>query len=204
MFSKKLLAIFLFCILLGAVLFAFRIPVLQSFSNFLIQQDEPQKADAMVVLSGDAFMRGNEGARLFQQGWTQKIFCPGGNLEPLFLIEGDSIYESDMCRKNIVSNGVADSLVIAIREGTSTAEEAIAILKYCETNKIKSLLIVSSLFHTRRAGNVYRKLFKPRGIKIFVRGAHSFYFDENHWWQSEYGLIALNNEYVKLLYYVIK
>lgn len=201
---RKLIAFICLCVMLIAVGITFKTSILRSFSNYLMKQGEPQKADAMVVLSGNAFDRGNEGARLYKQGLTNRILCPGGNMEHLFLIMGDTVYESDMCKKNIAKNGVPDSLITAIHYGTSTAEEADTILGYCKAHKLRTIIVVSSLFHTRRASNVYVKRFAKEGIKVIVRGAHDSFYDENQWWQNEYGLIALNNEYVKLLYYAIK
>jgi uncharacterized SAM-binding protein YcdF (DUF218 family) len=182
----------------------FKTQILQSFSNFLIRQDPPDKADLMVVLSGSAFDRGNEGARLYKEGYTSHIVCPGGNLEELFLIQGDTVYESDMCKRNIIHNGVPDSLVTTLHYGTSTREEADTILSYCTQHQIKKIIVVTTLFHTRRAGKVYKKRFADAGITVIMRGAHSSEFEESLWWQNEYGLISLNNEYMKTLYYLIK
>jgi uncharacterized SAM-binding protein YcdF (DUF218 family) len=201
---RKTLAFILLCIMLIAVGIIFKTQILQSFSNFLIRQDAPEKADLMVVLSGSAFDRGNEGARLYKEGYAKHIVCPGGNLEELFLILGDTLYESDLCKRNIIRNGVADSLVTAIHYGTSTREEADTILSYCKEHQIKKIIVVTTLFHTRRAGNVYKKRFAAQGITVLMRGAHASGYDENHWWQNEYGLINLNNEYMKTLYYLIK
>jgi uncharacterized SAM-binding protein YcdF (DUF218 family) len=201
---KKLLASILFLIMLIAVCAAFKTPILQPFSNFLMKQDAPEKADLMVVLSGSAFDRGNEGARLYKEGYAKQVICPGGNLEDLFLILGDTMYESDLCRKNVIRNGVADSLVTALHYGTSTREEADTILGYCKQHQIKKIIVVTTLFHTRRAGRVYKERFAKEGITVLMRGAHASDYSEDLWWQSEYGLIALNNEYMKTLYYLIK
>jgi len=201
---KRSLAFVLFCIMLVAVGIVFKTQILQSFSNFLIKQDAPEKADLMVVLSGSAFDRGNEGARLYKEGYARHIICPGGNLEELFLILGDTVYESDLCKKNIIRNGVADSLVTVLHYGTSTREEADTILGYCKQHQIKKIIVVTTLFHTRRAGSVYKKRFAAEGITVLMRGAHASEYDEDLWWQSEYGLIGLNNEYMKTLYYLIK
>ena len=65
-------------------------------------------------------------------------------------------------------------------------------------------MCIRDRFHTRRAGNVYKRRFAAEGITVIVRGAHAFDFDEDTWWQNEYGLIGLNNEYMKTLYYLIK
>ena len=201
---RNLLVFLAFCIMLIAVGVVFKTPILQSFSNFLIKQDAPEEADAMVVLSGNAFDRGNEGARLYRDGYAKRVICPGGNLERAFLIMGDTVYESELLKKNIVRNGVPDSMITLLRYGTSTAEEADTLLGYCRAHEVKKLLVVTSLFHTRRAGKVYRKKFSGTDIKIIMRGAHDSQFDENYWWKDEYGLIALNNEYMKTFYYFLK
>jgi len=177
---KKLVAVILFVVMLIAIGMIFKTKILLSFSNFLIQQDEPQKADAMVILSGNAFERGNEAYELFRKGFAPKIICPGGNLQPDFLILGDSVYESDLTKKQITNKNIADSLVFAIHSGTSTAEEADTVLKYCLQKNIKSIIVVTTLFHTRRAGKVYHKLFDKAGIKVFVRGANNFFFNEKN------------------------
>ncbi len=183
---------------------AFKAPILRSFSNFLMKQDAPEKVPLMVVLSGNAFDRGNEGARLYKAGYADHIVCPGGNLEHDFLITGDTVYESDLCKRNILKNGVPDWQVTVLRYGTSTLEEADTILGYCRQHRIKKIIVVTSLFHTRRAGKVYRNKFAKDGIQVIMRGAHDSQYDENLWWQNEYGLIGLNNEYMKTLYYLIK
>jgi len=201
---KKFLAWLCLCIMLITLGIIFKTPILQSFSNFLIKQDPPERVDLIVALSGSAYDRGNEAADLLKKGYANRIVCPGGNLETILLALGDTLYESDVCKKDIVRNGVADSLVTVLHYGTSTREEADTILGYCKEHQIKKIIVVTTLFHTRRAGSVYKNRFAKEGITVLMRGAHASDYDENYWWQGEYGLINLNNEYMKTLYYRIK
>jgi uncharacterized SAM-binding protein YcdF (DUF218 family) len=195
-------------LLIAVLVFLFKTfhePILQFFGSCLIHEDKLEPADAIVVLSGSAFERGNKGAELIEQGYAKKVLCPGGNIDHTYLILiGDSIYESDVTRKKILLNGIADSLVIAIHEGTSTIEEAIGIRSYCSKNNIRSLIVVSSYFHTARVNRVYKNVFSKSGIKIIIRGANSVYFDEKYWWKDEYGLLNFNNEVIKSVYYFFK
>ena len=47
------------------------------------------------------------------------------------------------------------------------------------------------------------KDFDVHEIEVLLSGcSHSFY-DENFWWESEEGMIMVNNEYMKLLYYYL-
>lgn len=201
---KKLLGFVILLIMLGAVFKTFHAPILRYAGNCLIHEDSLQKADALIVLSGSAFERGNKGAEILQSGFAQKIICPGGNLDLNYLILfGDSIYECDITKKKILQSGVSDSSIVCLYNGTSTQEEAKAVKVYCLQQHLKSIIVVSTYFHTARVKRVYTKNFAGSEITIIVRGAKSVHYDENLWWKSEEGLIAFNNEWLKTLYYFI-
>lgn len=202
---KKLFGFVVMLVMLGAVFNTFHTPILRFAGNCLISEDSLQKADALVVLSGSAFERGNKGAELLQNGFAKKIICPGGNLDLNYLILfGDSIYECDITKKKILQSGVSDSSVVCIYNGTSTQEEAQAVKAYCLLHQFKSIIVVSTYFHTARVKRVYSKFFDDSGITIIVRGAKSVHYDENQWWHSEEGLISFNNEWMKTFYYFLK
>lgn len=199
---KKTFAFVLVIVMLGAMLKTFKTPILRYAGQCLIYEDTLQPADVLVVVSGSAFERGKKGAELLQLGFAKKIICPGGNLDMNYLIlYNDSIYEGDITKKKIVQSGVADSLVVALHEGTSTLEEAESIYRYCLKEKIRSIIVVSSFFHTARVHRVYQKCFNNSGIRITVQGANSIRYDEQNWWRSEDGLIGFNNEWMKTIYY---
>jgi hypothetical protein len=49
----------------------------------------------------------------------------------------------------------------------------------------------------------FRKRFEQAGIALCIAGAPSTTYNEKLWWAKENGLIMVNNEYIKLLYYWI-
>lgn len=202
---KRLLPFFLLMVFLFVMLVVFRNPILVKVGSFLIHEDNVEKVDAMVVLSGSAFERGGKGASLWGQGVANKILCPGGNLVlDLLILTGDTIYENNLTRLKLIQEGVPDSLIFCVNEGTSTIEEANAILRYCQAKNVKSIMIVSSYFHTARAYRVYKKVFEGSGISINMQGSPAIRYDEKKWWTSEDGLINFNNELVKSIYYFVK
>src|ERR1019366_2285354 len=105
--------------------------------------------------------------------------------------------EADMTVANLKRQGIPDSLIVEIRDGTSTKEESKIILDYCKQNDLKKIMILSSKLHTHRVQEVFKKKLKQAGIEVVVRGAHNSRFDEMLWWQDEDGLIAVNNEWLK-------
>src|ERR1017187_1934676 len=197
---KFAIAIFII-LLLGASLYAFRTPILRWFATTLIVEDPLQKVDAMFVLSGGGYDRGNEAARIFQSGYANKIICTGGNsFIELKVFKIDTL-ESDMTAADLKRLSIPDSLIIELRQGTSTKEESGIILNYCRQNQLKKVMVLSSKTHTRRIDEVFRKKFKTAGIELVIRGAPSSRFDEMRWWDCEDGMIVINNEWVKRFYY---
>ncbi|MFN8287086.1 MAG: YdcF family protein [Chitinophagales bacterium] len=191
-------------LLIGALLFLFRYPLLRFTSNALIEQNTLQKADALFVLSGNSYDRGNEAARLYAEGYTPLIVCTGANpVTELKSLDMDTL-ESDMLVANLHRQGIADSVIVQLKQGTSTREEAQTVLAYCQRKGFKKVIVLSSLLHTARVNSVFRNDFEKAGIALIVRGAASSHFKESEWWKSEEGLIAVNNEWLKTIYYWFK
>ena len=192
------------CCMLLLLLFLLRVPLLRFVGNQLIDEDEVEKTPAVFVLSGDAWDRGNEAIKLYKQGLAEKIICTGENVPRLFLIAGIPYPESELTQLHLLTNGIPAHDIELLCKGTSTKEEADYILEYCKQHDIKKLAIVSTRFHTRRIGNTFRKKFEDAGLQLIVHGAPSSAYNENEWWKSENGLIFVNNEYIKILYYWMK
>jgi uncharacterized SAM-binding protein YcdF (DUF218 family) len=186
------------------LLFLFRVPILQFIGNRLICEDKMEKVSALFVLSGDPWDRGNEAVRLYKQGWAEKIICTGENIPRLFLIADIQYPESELTRMNIVSQGVPSAHVELLSKGTSTKEESDFIIDYCRQRNLKKVGVVSAKFHTKRIKNTFSEKFKEAGLELTIFGAPSSVYEENYWWKNEEGLIFVNNEYIKIMYYWAK
>ncbi len=181
--------------------YLFRHLLLRSLVTYLICEDKLQKADALFVLSGGGYDRGNEAVKVFEQGYAPRIICTGGNEVIEFKVFNIDTLESDITVANLKRQHIPDSVIVEIREGTSTKEEAGIILNYCKNHSLKTVIVLSSKLHTHRINQVFRQPLQNIGVKLMVHGAPSSRFDEMLWWQSENGLIAINNEWLKTFYY---
>ena len=191
----------LFLTLVGC--FIFRTAILRAFSNYLIVETNCDNMEYAFVLSGGAYDRGNEGASLYHEGKVKHIICIGENQSPDIMALGIDTLECDLTKLQLIHMGVPEVAISLIKEGTSTLEESEIILNFCMAKGLDSILIISSKFHTRRVHQVFTKKFSEEGIYVCIHGAPSSLYDEVNWWKSEYGLIALNNEYLKQCYYLI-
>lgn len=201
--GKKIRIAGVFLVLVICLLL-FRNPILRGVGHFLIMEDELQKVPVAFVLSGGAYDRAPLAATLYNQGFTDTIICTGENIPNDLLALGLSITEGDITKRFVIENGVPEGNVVLLEQGTSTFEESQLILDYCKQHGITKVGVVSSKFHTRRISRVFNKKFKDSGIEVLIFGAGAISYDEEAWWKSEYGLINLNNEYIKIVYYWIK
>ena len=198
---RRFLIITFSLVLVVVLLYTFRAPVLRWFATELIVEDTLQKADAMVVLSGGGYDRGNEAVKIIKAGYVSKVICTGGNPVIELKVFNIDTLESDMTAANLRRQGIPDSDIVELRNGTSTKEESQLIANYCHEHAIKKIIILSSKLHSRRVGEVFKPKLKKQNIEVIVRGAPNSQFDELKWWQDENGLIAVNNEWLKRFYY---
>ena len=187
-------------LLLAALVFLFRRPLLRGVAGFLEKTDHPAQVDAAFVLSGAAKERTIKALTLYPS-FTAQLITTGGVVSQSLQAMNIHYTESEVMRDALVMGG-ADSLHVSILpKGTSTFEESEAILGYCLTKGYRRIMIVSSLHHTRRIDGVFREKFRKAGIEILIQGAAPIEYDPQTWWQDEDGLIFVMNEYAKLLYY---
>jgi uncharacterized SAM-binding protein YcdF (DUF218 family) len=178
---------------------------MRSLGNYLIEEDELSKCEALFVLSGNPNDRSLEAARLLKTGYAPYVICTGEVIPRLFEVIGDTTTdEADLSRIALLKAGVNDSNIVVLHIGTSTREESIAILEYCKQKGLKKIMLVSDKFHTNRIDYAFRDLYENAGIELVLRGCPSTAYSEDVWWAEEAGLLMVNNEYIKLIYYHLK
>lgn len=202
---KHLVFVIPAAVVLAVVLFyLLRVPILQSMGNYLRSEDEPAKTRYLFVLSGGAYDRGHEAAKLFKAGLVDTIVVTGENVSQNLLALGIDINEAQLSDSALVRFGIPQERILLIPKGTSTLEEASVIRDFCLKKGQIRATVISDKFHTGRARKLIGPVLKKADIKLTMLGAPSSQYDEDHWWQSEYGLIMVNNEYAKVFYYLLK
>ena len=185
------------------LLYFFRHPLMRCVGNYLIEEDELQRTEALFVLSGNAESRAKESAKLLRSAYAPLAICTGEVVPDLFKEVGIEMNEAELSRSKLLTVGIANEKIRLLPIGTSTREEADAILAYCKDNRIRKIMVVSDKFHTNRINYAFRDKFENAGIDLILRGAPAINYSEDFWWANESGLLMVNNEYVKLFYYWI-
>ncbi len=182
-------------------MFLFRFSILSGIGNYLIREDKLEYAEIMFVLGGGSLERGNEAGKLYKLGYTNKIYCTSENIPSLLEAIGKPMTEAEVTKMHIENLGVPPNKVNAISKASSTKEEAEYIRQFCDRNKIKTVMVLTTKFHTHRVQNVFSKAFIGSKTKLIIRGAPSTKFKEDKWWEKEEGMLFVNNEYMKMIYY---
>ncbi|MBK8497730.1 MAG: YdcF family protein [Flavobacteriales bacterium] len=203
LFSGRRLAWIIAGLVLAVVLWWCRAPILRAFGGFLIRADAPCHGDAMYVLGGAALERAIAAETLYREGTAPVVIFTGGVMPEVLRINGVHRTEAAVCRNAAVLAGLPPDRAELLEIGTSTREEAFAVRDQALARGYDTVVVVTTEFHTRRVGNVFRETLEPVGIVVRVRAAYSHRYSAARWWQSEDGMLMVNNEYMKLVYYAI-
>jgi uncharacterized SAM-binding protein YcdF (DUF218 family) len=191
-------------VLLSLLCFLFRAPILRGLADAWIVNDPPSHADAIVVLGGGLETRPFAAARLYREGYAPRILVTRPKASPTDEI-GLTPREQDIARQVLVREGVPDSAIVGIGEDVqSTHDESLALGAWLRTNHASRVLIPTDVFHTRRVRWAFSKQLKGSGVAVSVEAIPVREYTVADWWRHEQGLVAFQNEVLKMGYYWLK
>ena len=173
----------------------------------LIVSAELERADAIVVLSGSkAYVeRTRRAAELFQLGRAAKIILTNDNQ-----LSGWSVEEQrnpsfiERAASELKAAGVPEANIEMLAQAvSSTHEEAVLLRDYARARGLRSVLVVTSAYHSRRALWTWRNVFEGSDIQIGVEtvAPGNQTPPPATWWLHARGWPAVAGEYLKLIYY---
>jgi len=168
---------------------------------FLVVSDPLKRSDAIVALGGGDMQRYVVAAKLYREKWAPTVISTGDLVPDYIEALGEKLTFAELGAKLLIKDGVPLQSVVIINKGTSTFEEAEAVKDYSRQNRFQRIIVVTSIYHTRRARAVYRKMFANSGTEIITRGAEGGQFSADRWWTREDDLVFVNSEWVKLFLY---
>jgi len=194
----------LLCVIV--IVFALRVRILTGIGNFLIVQDSLEPADIIFVLNGDMATRPFQVARLVKQGISHKVvIARAGNSLAVDMDLAQNITDTSIAMMKKAGIPESEIVQLPVRGGVnSTFDEAGALRTYALRNSIRSLVVVTSAIHTRRASWIIHKTLAGVPVKIMMSPAPDHRYTSGTWWRQEDGLIGCQNEYIKLIYYLVK
>jgi uncharacterized SAM-binding protein YcdF (DUF218 family) len=185
----------------------FREAILTSVGEYLITEDPIGKADAIVVLSGSIPDRIMEAIDIYKGGYASLIVLtkeqkPEGYDELIKL--GIGIPEGhDLNQAIALKLGVPESAIVIIdKRIDSTYSEAQVVYGFLKGKNLKSMILVTSKYHTRRAKTIFNHVTNGE-IRVITRPSKYDSFDPKSWWRERRHIRWTVFEYEKLLHYYI-
>lgn len=179
-------------------------------ARLLIVNAELPRADALVVLSGSAnyLERTQKAAQLFNEGRAAEIILTNDNLQggwsdaqqrnPFFVER-----EAEELRRAGVP---AENIKVLPQSVSSTFEEAKLLHEYAKAHGIRSLLVVTSAYHSRRALWTLRSVFQKKDVEIGLISVPTGQQtpSPSAWWLETRGWRMVAGEYIKIIYYQLQ
>jgi len=174
--------------------------------RFLVYEDPLRRADVIFVLAGARAERWLEAVDLFHEGIAPQIVLSPGEPEPAEIVlrqrhvtfPGDA----ELARDAIVQLHVpADAVSVLEGPVDNTAQEAEALHRLARARGWRTIVVVTSKYHTHRAAFAFQREFNGSDITILMHASRYDTSDPAHWWRHRGDVRYVVSEVGKLLLY---
>jgi uncharacterized SAM-binding protein YcdF (DUF218 family) len=176
-------------VLLFAILYFARHPIFRLLGEGWVVEDTLERSDAILVLSDDNFYadRATRGAQIYRQGLAPMVIASGRRLRPYAGI-------AELMEHDLVERGVPKDKIIRVgHDADNTREEAKTLAQVARQRRWRSVIVVTSNYHTRRARYIFSHIF-PKEVKVRVAAASDGDFDPERWWEKRISVKELARE----------
>jgi uncharacterized SAM-binding protein YcdF (DUF218 family) len=171
---------------------------LQAVGDFLVVRDPVIPVDAVIAISGDgtgervvtasSLLRQGNARWLILSGSTAGA-APGGAVAAMLRVA--------------MRSGVPAERILIETGSASTLDNARNSARLMQARGLRTAILVSSPYHTRRAAWIFLSEFQPRGLNVRAYAAHNSFFDAREWWTRARDRGLVLGEYRKLLGFMV-
>ena len=184
--KKRVALVFLVLAICGLSAYIGRPLYLPFLGEFLVCADPLEKADAIVILAGDdaAGSRVIEAVSLWRAGWAEVLMVSDAPI-------AWGVTSGELARQQAAVLGISPTQIVAVSNRSpagrgllldSTLSESRLLLAECQKRNFRTIIVVTSNFHTRRAKRIFDRLFKDAGIRVLIHPSADMSFRVDHWW----------------------
>jgi uncharacterized SAM-binding protein YcdF (DUF218 family) len=176
--------------------------------SMLVVDDPIERADAIFVLAGERVSRWLEARDLFNEGYAPVVALSAGqwgHAEKLASQQGVRIEnEGERARKALVALGVpAGQIVVVPGHPDNTADEASQLRDLSHARGWRTVIVVSSKLHTRRAAFAIRRALEGTSVRIVMRSSRYDEDDPARWWRRRSSIRNVMHELPALVAYLL-
>lgn len=168
--------------------------ILDKIGEYIYKNDGVSHADVIVVLSGEQSERVEYGVKLFKEGWARKgrIIMTGG--------PGVWKYSrASLMKKYAEHLGILGKAILIADKARSTEEEAKYTKEILMNQGYKSIILVTSPYHSKRAYKIFQSVM-GKEIKIISTPVENSWFKSDEWWKRRRDRAMVLSEYSKFVW----
>jgi hypothetical protein len=194
-----------FLLLIVIVIFSFRVTILIQAGKFMAPGGD-YIADVAIMEGTEFIDRGivESGMNLLQSGKVKRIVAVLHRIAPShrpFALNEDY---PNLVKKELEAIGLKEGdfkIIVTHIHHPISLTAATGALEVLSKEHVKSAILLSPGFHTRRSFLIYQHVGTPYQIKIFPSACFKAY-QLDQWWSQEQGLRDFTAELLKLAYYL--
>ena len=183
----------------GLMALIFHQPILLTMGKWLVVDDR-QPADVLVILVGGDPDRDRLTANLFSQGFAPVIWLANDRN----LRETDFANDAGNVIRRLTAAGVPRERITLLPTARNTTSEAQRVAEHVQSlepgKRPRSITIVTTSFHTRRARILFRKYLSGSGVVIHTAASYDPAVPTEGWWRQNHSRSMFTGEFAKILF----
>jgi uncharacterized SAM-binding protein YcdF (DUF218 family) len=174
--------------------------IFRNVGNWLVVEDPLQRAAAIAVLSGRMPGRALEAARVYKQGYANRIWLthssePGATMAKLSI---PFVGEEQYNRQILIHEGVPENAIEVLNPPiVNTADEMQTIGAALRKEKERTVILVTSSVHTRRTKALWKKISRQDEVAL-LHAVSDDEYDAAHWWRTTHDALDVVREVLGL------
>lgn len=152
-----------------------------ALANYIAPQDELQRANVIVAVSGgNTSARTLEAVRLYQENWAPRLIFSGAALDPV------SPSNASAMRQIAIKEGIPPDVITVDEQAINTTQNANEVAYIVEALGYNKIILVTSPYHQRRTYLEFRERLGDN-VEIINHSAPDNVWEPDTWWKSATG-----------------
>lgn len=174
-------------------------------ARLLVRSVPLKHADALIVLSGSRAYRERTAyaASLYREGVAPLVVLTNdGEQASWSNVEERNPPFQELAATELQKQGVPREAIRLLPDLVQgTRDEADVVSRFAQTEKLQSLLLVTSDYHSRRAFSTFEKATNAHQMTLGVQSPSTSFGKRFFWWVRYQGWKTTGAEFIKTVYY---
>jgi uncharacterized SAM-binding protein YcdF (DUF218 family) len=190
----KFLKILILSSILLVIIFFGHPFLLDKAGKLIYKKDDLKPADVIVILAGEEKERVEYGVYLYREDWAKK--------DRIIMTGGPLVWKhswASLMKEHAEHLGIPGKRILTEDKSRSTEENAKYTREIIRKNGYKSIILVTSPYHSKRASLIFQRVMGEE-FKIISAPVERSWFRFSEWWKRDRDRSTVLSEFSKFLW----